>query len=356
MSNYIMSRDIEVASFDNDFNNFKVLNENLCPIFLLRTKNVKAWLSERVIDGSRRSSRALKKIFGLSSFAEDDVTALVMNAATITDNFWIKKEDSNLTYSDICYKENDLFMQALDGASVKDLLEKKPSRTPELNNMGCQEKGWKLEEDGWWLYKNQRNEETISEMITFKIGKLLSFDMAEYELANEGKYIKTKDFTEGKYNLQHINCIMHDHDGMTDEDYSYNYTTLKGINPKLAEEYLNIICLDAICHNVDRHTRNYGLITSREDGRILKLAPNYDNNESLGSYGNISYRGSDKLLDMFVELLHEQGISYNLPALKYEDVLNVVEESDVFGIYDSRELSDYIMFRYGFIENKLTER
>ena len=71
--------------------------------------------------------------------------------------------------------------------------------------------------------------------------------MAVYEIVNDGEFIKSKDFTCGKYNLQHINGIMVDHkdaDGndITDDDYKYNYDILSSMDPKLAESYLKNMC------------------------------------------------------------------------------------------------------------------
>ena len=66
----------------------------------------------------------------------------------------------------------------------------------------------------------------------------LGFNMAEYYLEAGGSLIKTRDFTAGRYNLQHIDCMMTDHceNGIEipDDDYLYNYRTLLGLSEAIA--------------------------------------------------------------------------------------------------------------------------
>lgn len=42
------------------------------------------------------------------------------------------------------------------------------------------------------------------------------------------------------------------------EDYDYNYDVLQNLNPPLVKPYLDILFMDALVFNVDRHTQNYG--------------------------------------------------------------------------------------------------
>ena len=43
--------------------------------------------------------------------------------------------------------------------------------------------------------------------------------------------------------------------------------------------------MDTVCYNMDRHTENFGLLRNVSNGRIIKLAPNFDNNIALISRG-----------------------------------------------------------------------
>ena len=53
----------------------------------------------------------------------------------------------------------------------------------------------------------------------------------------------------------------------------------------LGREYLDILFMDALCFNMDRHTKNYGILRDRDTGKVLRMAPNFDNNIALISRG-----------------------------------------------------------------------
>lgn len=105
MNFYIMSKDIAVAEWQD--NNLEVINENLIPLYLKNTGNVSKWLETRAIDCHRANSRLLKKALHLTE-KDDTSTVLSVNAATITDNYWIKPIGSDLVYADVRF-DNDYF-------------------------------------------------------------------------------------------------------------------------------------------------------------------------------------------------------------------------------------------------------
>lgn len=346
---YIMSGDVKTVEFNEAFE-FNILDEARAPIYIINKGNIKKWIEERAVYSIRPNSRALKSVQGLSKLAADYDTAMKVDAAVITDNYWIGREQDIRQYKDIVFTKNDFFTLAL----YRDItaLSSRPGRSPELTNIGTQEKGWKLENGEWWLYKNEPVEEVVSEYIAYRLGKAMGYRMAEYEIVDGGKFIKTKDFTQGKYNLQHIDSIVSDHrEGdkiVPDDDYKYNYLTLKEIDEKLAEEYISICILDAICENYDRHTKNYGLLTDSNTGKIISLAPNYDNNNSiLANYG-ITADHLGGLLQHFIRFVKENRIPLKLPSLSKKTVEQIVEETYalVNHDFDQKLITNFIISGY----------
>ena len=125
------------------------------------------------------NSRLLKKALRLK--AVDDVqTALAVNAATVTDRYWFRAENSSAVYDDIRFKENYFDQLALRGDP--DSFSREPSRTPELTNTGSFEKCWKLIDGKWGMYKNCNENELFSEMFICLLGEKLGFNMAHYEI------------------------------------------------------------------------------------------------------------------------------------------------------------------------------
>ena len=103
MDFYIMSKDIAVVKWQDD--NLKIINKDLLPLYFRYSHDVWKWIKIRAIDSKRPNSRLLKKALRMT--AKDDIsTVLTVNAATITDNYWIKPINSDLTYADVKF-DND---------------------------------------------------------------------------------------------------------------------------------------------------------------------------------------------------------------------------------------------------------
>ena len=281
MNFYIMSKNVAVAKWLD--NNLEIINADLLPLYLKNTGNVEKWLETRAIDCHRANSRLLKKALRLSE-KDDTSTVLSVNAATITDNYWIKPIDSDLTYADVRF-DNDYFANlALTGNydSFNRVANSKTSKTPELTNIGSFEKCWKLRKGQWWMHKKANHDEMFSELFICKLGSELGFRMAEYERGNG--VIKTKDFTNNAFvNFEPAFNILGD-----DEDYIKSIEMLKSICPDAVKSYVEMLFLDTICANPDRHTFNFGLLRDSDNGKILGLAPNFDNNMALISRGYTS--------------------------------------------------------------------
>ena len=344
MNCYIISGDIAVAKWQD--NTFKILNDVLLPLYLKNTGNVQRWLETRAIDCHRANSRLLKKVLRLTE--KDDVaTVMSVNAVTITDNYWIKPLNSNLVYADVRF-DNDYFSNlALTGSydSFNKAANSKHTRTPELTNIGSYEKCWKLIDGEWWLYKKANHEELFSELFIYRLGKALGFNMAEYE---RGKgCIKTRDFTNNaSVNFESAYSIMGDN-----EDYIDNINALKELCPHGVGDYVQMLFLDTICANPDRHTFNYGILRNVNTGEILGLAPNFDNNMALISRGypkNIK-RKNDVLVKLFNELTaYDESLKTYIPVLTAEMVSGVVRELNMR--VRANEVTDFIMNGYALIK------
>ena len=344
MNFYIMSKDVAVAKWQD--NNLEVINEKMLPLYLKNTGNVEKWLETRAIDCHRANSRLLKKALRLTE-KDDTSTVLAVNAATITDNYWIKPLDSDLTYDNVRF-DNDYFANlALTGNydSFNRVANSKNSKTPELTNIGSFEKCWKLKNGQWWMHKKANHDEMFSELFIYKLGSELGFKMAEYERGNG--VIKTKDFTDNALvNFEPAFNILGD-----DEDYIKSVEMLKSICPDAVKNYVEMLFLDTICANPDRHTFNFGVLRNAETGEILGLAPNFDNNMALISRGypkNIT-RKNDLLIKLFNELMqHDEKLKKYIPTLSEEIIKSVIKSVGMR--VKAKEITEFIMNGFNLIE------
>lgn len=294
----VMSADIPVAVVKNGM--IADMNETLAPLYFRRCSDITMWLEGRAVDSHRTNSRLLKKALRLSN--KDDVnTVLAVNGVTVTDNYWFKEESSELSWNDVRFKENMFDRLALYGDP--DCFNQEYSRTPELTNIGSYEKCWRLIDGRWWLYKSGSGAEFFSELFIYELGKALGFNMAHYEL--DGGFIRTVDFTNGaSVNFEAAESLVGD-----DENYNLSFDLFAGMSENIAADYIKLLYLDSVCMNMDRHTKNYGVLRNIATGEIISLAPNYDNNIALISRGypkNIS-RENDLLIDLFIGFLKSNG-------------------------------------------------
>ncbi len=348
---YLLSGDDVVAEINE--NKITPVIVKKLPLYFANGGDFEKWLESRAIDNHRPNSRLLKKVLRLGD-TSDVSTVLHARAATITDDYWIKEKNSTLTYSDVRFKENIFADVALVGDtnsfnkcfSDKEL----SSGTPELTNIGSFEKCWRHEDSSWVMYKKGNNLELFSEHFVSKLAQHLGFDTAEYE--REGDYIKTKDFTQGRYNFEPMASLVGE-----DESYIRSYDVLAEISPDLATQYLDILYVDTICMNMDRHTNNYGLLRDRATGDIISMAPNFDNNISLISRGYLQADSprSNLLPKLFVELLEERNIEYTLPEVNGETLQKIATECDVNGDIDTEYVVDFVQYYFDKVQEMISE-
>lgn len=335
---YIMSGDKKVALIENG--NVTPIEKDLMPVYLQKRNDIEGWLQGRAIDKHRTNSRLLKKALRLTS-SDDVETVLKVHGATITDNYWYKEVDSKLCYEDVKFKENLFDQLALCGDP--DSFNQKADSTPELTNIGSYEKCWKLVDGQWWMYKQGNENERFSELFISLLGKELGFNMAHYEL--DDKYIKSLDYTKhASVNYEPMHSYV-----CEDEAYQKSFEILYELNPEAAKDFVNMIYLDTICFNMDRHTKNYGVLRDVETGKVIGLAPNFDNNIALISRGypkNIE-RFDDILIGLFTTFVSNNEIAYKFydeikTEILCEELIYQLIEQTGFDV-DKEHISTFIL-------------
>lgn len=322
---HIMLEDKEIVSYINGEVN--ILEKDLAPFYVLRTNDVEGWVCSRSIDTHRTNSRLLRKAIRLSSSDEYDI-AMSTYCATITDRYWFRPLGSNLVYNDVKFTSDKLSSIALDGKFLPS--GKIEYQSPEFTNTGSFEKCWRLINGEWMLVKKATPLEKFSELFVYRLGDYLRLNVARYLLDDSrDDIILSEDFTDdGRLIFEHMESLIGDTEDYIDNIRlikSLHYTLTECSNEDLIMEYLDILFMDTICMNVDRHTQNYGFLRDLENGRIKCMAPNFDNNLSLVSRGineNVSH-SPDRMISDFIEAL-EMCDWYTIPRLDEEALREVV--------------------------------
>lgn len=348
LTGQLMMEDKVVARFEKG--QLIDIDEKLCPLLIKRTHNLQLFLASRAIDSGRTNARLLKKALNIKE-SEDYLISQYSYGATITDNYWFKPLFSKLKYGDISFN-NDFYGElALNGSF--NVLPKYSKHTPQLTLIGSFEKCWKKENGEWWLYKKGSRDNNLSELLAYELSEKLGIETAIYKAINE-ETIKTRNFAS-KYNFEPMSAIAGD-----DDSYSNVYAALSPYGKKIKQAYLKIIYLDTIVFNVDRHNENCGLLRDRISGKVVALAPNFDNNLSLLASGkNIrTNRLKDSLIKMFVDFLKENREAYLLFKEIQFNELNkgILESIDILNKMGDKkeEVIDFILSRYDYLKEKLT--
>ncbi len=293
-SGTLLSSDDKVAIFKEG--RCLWFDEKRAPLLIKRTQNIDAFLSGRVIDQQRKNSRLLKKVLSLKE-SNEAWLALYSYGASLTDDYWFRPRGCKKHYQDVAF-QSDIYANVALNGDVS-FLPRHHSPSPQLSLGGSYEKCWKRIDKDWWIIKKGTPEEIFSEYFVYLLGKACHFDMAECVIDANG--IRSKNFAE-KVNFEPAKALMDDND-----DYHDCFKTIFALSPFFAEQYLRIIWLDSLVNNVDRHTENFGFLRRREDGKILSLAPNFDNNAALiaRGYPKELTRQNDGFLGFFAKFLCE---------------------------------------------------
>ena len=66
----------------------------------------------------------------------------------------------------------------------------------------------------------------------------------------------------------------------TSDDDDVIMANLTSLGDAFRRDWKRILAADAFFMNTDRHMRNFGVIRSSKTGDVLRLAPNFDNNQA----------------------------------------------------------------------------
>lgn len=275
----LMNKNKEVLRFnlENGFvKNVKVIDISIAPEMLKSgyTGALERWLSERSLDTTRFNARLLLKKMNISNSPFEIV--VTNKALNLTDTFWIK-DINDKDYSNISLQRKD-FNKFIVDISLSGALHDVPKIiNPELTNIGSYDKAWIKKDEIWYLVKKGDDKSLYSEMFAYIIGNALNLNMAKYFIKD--KMVWSENFTNEDIILEHYASFRYKFESIkTDEQTIYNNLSKIG----MGEEYINMLLLDAVINNIDRHEFNFGILKNANTGDIIKFSPYFDHNLAFG--------------------------------------------------------------------------
>jgi hypothetical protein len=251
--------------------------------------SLREWWKYRVIPDCRENLKELLESLNINS------SLLLLQKSlglSLSDHYWISPIMNKLNYNDINYYENEFdpeIGRILFGKTIKKD-KKNKSTSPDTSTDGMLIKRWEIIDSKRYLIKGFTNsfyQEVQNEILASEICKRLNINHVPYGLISiDGIFYNTcPDFIDldteliTTYNLiSNLNLKM-------DRSLSFYEQFIKicenlGIK-NVRSKMEQMITLDFIISNTDRHLNNLGVIRNPNTLEFLDIAPIYDSGTSM---------------------------------------------------------------------------
>ena len=260
--------------------------KSLFPLDLeeLSPKGIESWVRHRSIPKNRAYVDTILRAMGLSINRPFDIMR-VSRGLSLNDCYWVTEEGFEGGFDEYNLYDNRfsrvLGQIAFTGYGSSDV--SGISSSPELTTNGMLPKCWRRESGVIRLYKggtsgaSNTGFEPYSEFYASQIAKALEIDAVPYGLSRwKGTLCSTCElFTSKKLAYVPVGRIVR-HGGMA---------AVRGFYRELGEQFTkaldDMIILDAVILNTDRHYGNFGFLVDTLTNRIVAPAPLFDHGNSL---------------------------------------------------------------------------
>ncbi len=254
------------------------------------------WLSTRALPLNRAYADKLCLQMGIAPGDSARVVE-VGRGLSLNDSYWVVPEGFDGAFDDYNLFENDFsallslvaYTGRLDAARLGS-----HGLTPELSTGGTLAKAWRIADDGTRLLFKASTEgyapgEPLSEAATSAISAVAGIRHAGYWLDRwdgrtcsvcacfcdrETSYVPFAAAT-GKTSLPDV------------------VATTMALGGNVFEDLADMLVLDCLCANTDRHLTNFGLMVDASSGKVMGLSPVFDNGRAL--FPNVSDSELDAL-------------------------------------------------------------
>lgn len=288
-------------------------------------KQINDWFKGRGIPSWRKDLEKLLEKLNVSSKEE------LLNksyALSLSDQYWLKEENSNVKWQDINFFTNDFEYEAyleasLDSSSsLTTSKDKAILRSPNNTTDGMLQKGWIIENGKRILVKGtytSSREEPFNEWLASQISKRLGFYYCNYfvEWTDKTKLIsKCENFvSEDEEIISAYDVFKSEKKPNNINDYEFYIQTLEKHNvPNARKNVEDMFILDYLMLNTDRHLKNFGVIRNVNTLEWVRTTPIFDTGQSMEC---------DKYLDE-INFSYGTGKFFTNTNKNYEDILKVI--------------------------------
>jgi len=255
-----------------------------------------SWLRDRAVDlNSVQHRNLMNELVG----SRDKTTlAIRTHMFSISDTYTCFEEGKFTPRLQLCQPQDQNTVSDYILVSSDTSLRKLRVATPNASTDGSFTKTWRFENGAWWLYKLQPSAATEAEVEISRVLREAGWDAAEYDhVGRFRKRVKTRSFLQPREFFEPYDSFRFFFDDPSDDD-EVIYRNIASLGAAFEKAWKRILLADALFVNTDRHMRNFGFIRSSVTGDVLRLAPNFDNNQAY--LANPSGTYSEGMLRMFM--------------------------------------------------------
>lgn len=313
----MMNKDREIAIIHVENDHIKIveeLNKDYVYNMKLVLNDINSWLNSRIKFKHRSNLIKLHRQMGVDTLER---LIAVSKGVSINDTIWFKGINENITWRDVNPYKNEVNQSvskvALNGCEVRENLN---TCSVDHSIGGSFEKTCRKIDDRLFILKHNGEKfnsvtgnTAESEVIYTKVCEQLKLDKDDF---TEYRLLTGLD---GVNNTEYSICQV-----FTNESIGYiefGETVYKDLDldeiiqlfdkSKHSKRFRNILIVDAITFNVDRHRGNFGFIIDNDTFKILDIAPNFDYN--MGAFPNISMKQDKSTLNNILLNMHSNGLN-----------------------------------------------
>lgn len=300
------------ATEDTNTPEIKILWKNdakkdLFPLDLeLTEEGIAKWLKHRTIPKNRAYVHNFLSKCGLNINRPMTIIK-VSKGLSLNDCYWVVEEGFEGTYDKFNLYDNR-FSQVLAliaftgyGSSIRTSL----ASCPEFTTNGMLPKCWRRKDGKIMLYKggtsgaSNTGNEPYSEYYAAQVAKALGVNAIEYGLSKwKGELCSTCElFTSKEYSFLPVGRVV----------TSGGMKAVREYYEKLGQTFVDalndMLVLDAIIMNTDRHFGNFGFIVDNKTNKIVAPAPLFDHGNALLNFAGRDDLESEKALAEYANTL-----------------------------------------------------
>lgn len=279
------------------------------------------WLKHRTIPKNRAYVRNFLSKCGLNLNRPLNIIR-VSKGLSLNDCYWVVEEGFSGKFADFNLYDNR-FSRILAliaftgyGSSVRSSL----ASCPEFTTNGMLPKCWRRERGKIKLYKGgttgaaNTGNEPYSEFYAYQIAQAMGIDAIPYGLSKwEGILCSTCDlFTSKDYAFLPVGRMVTSGGMKAVREYYH------GLGDTFEKALNDMLVLDALIFNTDRHFGNFGFLVDNRTNQIVAPAPLFDHGNSLFNFAGSDDLSSIETLQTYADTL--------LPCV-YDDYIAAAKEA-----------------------------